>query len=304
MKPTKQNADAQAFVASLKNSLRKGGYPPAEAFPIGCTEDKDGVRLRYKTAPAPAASITDTPADALALRKTITHASEQLLALAKAGDCRAVKALADTAAWSSIKLEELGRTKPALVRSVASKFPWWPVALSPHKTNQQEMLTLIDKLGVATATPEIMRGRWRNAESEFQPYRHTVGKYAVWIGQILRRVHANAPFCEAIYRDPTAWPEWMTEARNLPPLTKATAPRWFKVGWKMLQGLAPSGGVTAIEELQPVGNSNAAHWEREGFSKTIQKSQRAGAIRKALRLAFLGRFGNPVKGGFQASKAP
>ena len=78
----------------------------------------------------------------------------------------------------------------------------------------------------------------------------------------------------------------------LEPLTKTTAPAWFKVGWKMLRAAA-DGDVTTIQELRPVGDSNAKHWKDEKkCSTTVQESQRATGIRKALRLAFLERFGN------------
>ena len=309
------SADAKRVAALLRKSLLRQSKerPGDEALflPSGFVEDASGFRLKFPTEkpPPPVATTTDPLSTNQTLRthqicegmKALTHArplceviraaAEQLLALAKSGNREAVKSLAMTGACAATELEKLARTKLDLVRSVAREFPWWPVPLSPHAENHKEILALIDNLQVATATPERMRGRWHNAPAKEQPYRHLVSKYAVWLGQTLRRVHANRVLREAVLRDPAAWPEWVAEAVNLKPLTKTTAPAWFKVGWKMLLALT-EGDVTKIQELRPVGESNAGHWKSKGFSATVQASQRATGIRKALRLAFLERFGN------------
>ena len=329
---TKPSADAKRVAALLRKSLlrqaKKHPNPEAPFLPTGYTEDATGFRLNFQTEqpPAPVATADANPAsltlrthqvcdqlrtlaNATALRMAIDVATEQLAALAASGDRKAVESLAMVGAHSASKLEQLARAKPALVRSVASALPWWPVLLSPHKENQAEQIALLDDLKVATATPERMRGRWRNAETPTKTkkgFRHVNGKYVVWIGQTLRLVHANRPLREAVRRDAggivaakhtagidisPAWPKWVADAVALEPLTRATAPAWFKVGWKMLLALT-GGDVTTIQGLRPVGQSNADFQKDLKRSERIQESQRQQGIRKALRLAFLERFGN------------
>ena len=210
------HADAKRVAALLRKSLlrqsKKRSGDEAPFIPTGYVDDASGFRLNFQTekppAPAPVPATDANPANltlrthriceqlrtlasARALSMAIHEATKQLIALAVSGNREAVETLAMTGAYCATELEKLARIKPDLVRSVARRFPWWPVPLSPHADNQREILALIDKLQVASATPEKMRGRWRNAPAKEQPYRHVVGKYAIWLGQTLRQVQEN-----------------------------------------------------------------------------------------------------------------
>lgn len=289
-----QNPDAKRVAAALRKSLlrqaKKHTVPEAPFLPTGYEETAQGFRLKFPNA-SPAPSPSASPADLRTQRHTACSAIDDLERRAASGNRDAAERLAEVAAYAANALERLARTKPAAVRTVAPRFPWWPVLLSPHKENQTEALALLDDLKVATAAPERMRGRWRNAEAPEQLFRHVVARYVVWMAQTLRHVHVNMALREAIRRDPAAWPEWIAEAVALKPLTQATAPAWFAVGWKMLLACT-DGDPATIDALDPVGDSNADYWARYRFSPTVQASQRRGGIQAALRRAFLERFGN------------
>ncbi len=187
-----------------------------------------------------------------------------------------------------------------LVRSVARKLPCWAVVIAPRKGNVEGILALVDNLEVGTASVEKVRDchRWFDTPSKGkgQQYRHIVSKYALWICQTLRVIQPNQALAEAVWRDPAAWPEWVAEAVDLKPLTKTTAPAWFKVGWKMLLAAANC-DVTTIQELRPAGESNVQkgndrNRKGEAFTEAQRATQREQGIRKSLRRAFIARFGN------------
>ena len=135
-------------------------------------------------------------------------AKEALLALAKAGNRDALKSLHTDLVLACLELQDLANSQPNLVGAVAKQSSYWPVALSPDEETKKKVLSLLDTLGVATATPERIRGRCRTTKGQKQIFRHIVGKYAIWLGNALLALNENIPLSVAVRSDPAGWPKW------------------------------------------------------------------------------------------------
>lgn len=211
------------------------------------------------------------------------------------GSVKAAETLAFCALNATNELQKLGRKRSELVKPVAENWAMWPVLYDPHPDGMKELEAETAALGVATKSPERRRGKWSNRPAKDQPNRAAVGKYANRMAQTLRRIHGDGNLAQVLRLNPAGWPGWVVSAVHLDPLRKDTAPQWFDVAWQMLAEAA-GGDVTTIKGLFPVGESNADFAKRRATTAKgksgSQTSRRESDIRKALRKAFLARFGN------------
>lgn len=231
------------------------------------------------------------------LGRFVGSAQAQILEAAErgSGSVKAVETLASYALNAANELSELGRRRKELVKPVAERWSLWPAVYNPHPDDSKELEAEMVTLGVATKSPERRRAKWSNRPAKDQPNRAAVGKYANRIGHVLMRIHRDGNLTQVLRNNPAGWPGWIVSTVQLPPLRKDTAPQWFDVGFQMLAEAA-GGDVTTLQDLVPVGESNTHYAKRRATSAKgkngPQTSRRESDIRKALKKAFLARFGN------------
>ena len=227
----------------------------------------------------------------LLLQKSVLRAQAQLVRLADMGNKHGVEALAVSTFSGTNELLELSRRNLTLVQTVARTYPFWPVNYSPHKDAIRELEALIERLGVAKASPERMRGKWSNTPATKQAHRHVVGRYVNRMGFMLRQIREDGNLCQVLHHNPHGWSALIVQLVQLPQLTKASAPDWFACGFEALTEAA-GGSVANIAELKPVGDADAAYRRRRRDSVRVQEQVRVRRIRQKLHDAFVDRWGN------------
>jgi hypothetical protein len=166
---------------------------------------------------------------------------------ALAGDANAAEGLAFIASITAKQLEDLANTRPALFENFVSGCSAWPVLFSLHPGRASQCRDLLRRLGVGTRS-EIeasSRAGWHpkvEANRYALALRDTLTANAILVTQLetaLRALRGNAEAkakVKAILRN---FPSWARECPKLPPLSKATASDWWKLGKQALQETFP-----------------------------------------------------------------
>jgi hypothetical protein len=231
-----------------------------------------------------------------ALRDATETLQRQLFELATKDSHSAATSLAASASDSVALLDELALSKPEVVQAVARAWTVWPVHYNPRKETLRSLKADFKTLQVGTNAAQKWDTRATNLPSadkeQGQQYRDKVGSAAQATGFELMRIWTNETLRQVVadsrQKGCDDWPTWIVQVTQLPPLTKASAPRWFEAGWQMLEAVTPD-GVVNIPELRPVGDGRAN--QARGTSTTAKEGERRRRIKEALKKAFCSRFG-------------
>lgn len=284
--PAETREKARSQARALKETLARASAEVDLLLALATTDEMAEIVADEMEA----GNLTGAFMDAM---KSFQH---HLFRLALKGSREAATSLAVSASNSVALLDELARSKLEIVQAVAREWPIWPVHYNPRKEMLRSLAADFKTLQVGTNAAQKWDTKATNLPSadkeQGQQYRHIVGPIAQTMGFVLLAMQADKNLkhvvADAQRRSCEDWPAWIGHATELLPLTKASAPQWFKVGWQMLEAVSPE-GVVNIPELQPVGDGRAK--QSRSPSKTAKEGERRRRIKEALKKAFCHRFG-------------
>lgn len=155
---------------------------------------------------------------------------------------RAVEALASIAHLAAEELEKLPR---GIVSYVASRHPSWPILVSARATarSKQSAAYLKElKVGVACPLNAAPESKW---DEKLPTTRHAKNLFAILEYNRARRriIQAGAelqqtnPELAPVFH--AAIPQWAVDAMTLPPFSKASKERWWKLALVVLKEACP-----------------------------------------------------------------
>jgi hypothetical protein len=165
------------------------------------------------------------------------------------GDAEALSEISEMLATAVGNLNDL---PPEFLRPVARQRFQWPVIAGQHPLQQKQVAKDLAAFQVGEATGWRRNARWGTGWG---------GKVSAASGEaicLLEILKANAALGRRVTKhDWQNWPAWAKKCRTLPPLTKATAPQWFKIGWQAILD-ETNGKPESVPELAALVESTRA----------------------------------------------
>jgi hypothetical protein len=154
------------------------------------------------------------------------------------------------------------------VAIIARLAPVWPVMLSRAPRSLRASLKYLENITVGNNAQISLSPKWgspwRKGRDEgaiatfyARQIRLAVGTARNFFLSYDQRLERNGPLSSA------AWakiPEWVRTAGALAPLTKKSAPQWFKIGWQLLLEHS-KGHPERIDQLCRIGEYRKRHYE-------------------------------------------
>jgi hypothetical protein len=268
---------AELEALEMRNALREIEHEPF-AVPIPAKDLPEPKPPAYRTEKERKFGIVLASVSA-------REALNNLQALASSGDKEARDSLLELLCSAVGKLETFTYQHPELAREKARVLPLWPVCVSLHPLVMKDTRALLKRLEVGTAS-EIRHSagaRWGIG------WGGVVSTATVWAGAIVETIRRNRTRMESVKRcyqqlrkrwpkeTAAKWrkiPQWAKKCRTLPPLSKATAPQWFEIGWQVILEHT-NGKPEDVPELAALVESTRAGKYACRYAKT------AGRVRSA-----------------------
>jgi hypothetical protein len=149
--------------------------------------------------------------------------------------CWFVELLSEFVRW----LESYSQRDKGNLKAVAALAPVWPVVLARDKQRTEVVLDYLTRIelgskGQISSSPKWGTS-WGNEGAVATQYaraiRQAVGNARNSFQSYDGKLETNGPLSRA------AWqkiPQWVKDAGKLQPLTKQSAPEWFKIAWQLL----------------------------------------------------------------------
>lgn len=206
-----------------------------------------------------------------------------------------VQLLAENVGW----LEKYSIRNMANLQKVATITSDWPVMLTRSSDRAKEAVDYLKRIKLGTKAQISLSPKWGTtwrrgggtdgavATRCAKEIRDAVGNARYFFQSHNKVLEAKGPLSRAAWEK---MPEWIKAAGKLPTLTKASAPKWFEIGWGLLMK-KHNGHPEKAEKLRGLGNFKKFHTEltgkqKKGASRTAESNIRDGIkqrIREALR---------------------
>jgi len=183
-----------------------------------------------------------------------------------------------------------GRNKGNL-KAIASLAPVWPVMMARCSRRAKAAVEYLKRIELGTKAQISLSPKWGNswrkgdrddgavATHYARGIRIAVHNARQFFQSYDKKLETNGPLSRA------AWekiPQWVKDAGRLPPLTKASAPRWFEIGWQLLVE-KHNGHPEQDENLGKLGSFRKLHSKHIGQQKTVTARTAASNIRDGVK---------------------
>jgi len=171
---------------------------------------------------------------------------------------RLFRLIYDTVRWINFET-----TRSGLVERLAPESVSWPVLLNPDPKSFAEAKEYVTRLKVGATSGYSIgpRTRWSQTKGGKLP---VATQCALDIHRILENNRHQLDLAAAAEKnggrfDYSQLPQWAKECATLLPLTKATADKWFELGWKAVME-ATDGHPEKNQTLRPLGLYREKHY--------------------------------------------
>lgn len=179
---------------------------------------------------------------ALAVHSAFEQAAlslKELRVLAAAGDKAAIAALVELLLENATWLEGYSSRDNGNLKATARRAGAWPVVWANRSRRAKDVASYLKRIELSAKAQISPSRNWGNSWEDkgsvatfyAMEIRNKIGQAKEWVCSFGDIFQTNGPLSGV------AWekvPQWAKDAVKLPPLTKKSAPKWFKIGWQLI----------------------------------------------------------------------